>query len=937
MLQVARLAYRLKHHSDGVVLARRRPRGSLLLALAAVLGAMVPSVAHIVQRATVAQAAIGYPQTVLADRPVSYWRLNETSGSTAADQQGANAGTISGAVTLGGVGPVVGGGSMAFAGGDVYLGQSSSLMPVGNFSIEAWVKFTAAQAASCANDYGGDYCLVWRSHAFGAAIGVLKNGALQGDFYSSSSVAYGTTTPSTYNDDAWHHMVLVRDTARLTMYVDGAAASSTPVSEPTTFYCCELQVAIGNDPSCTCSPFYGSLSEVAFYSSPLSATQVSAHYAAAGAQPGAGTDLVAIACSDVNTCFAVGGSSGMGALVVIKNGSRGSVQVIPDTIVLNGIACESSMLCVAVGVGPTGAVTVPITPTGPGATTVVTVTAGATGSSLVGVACPSPNLCAAIGGEDTATGVTAIYVAILNGVPSPAMPEPVVRADAIACPSTSVCELVGSQITSVSALTGAPYSAAALASGTNLTAISCPTQAMCLAVGETNDNAIGVFGGVNVSIGITDPTHPSVLAQEAPYALLATHLLGLVCPPGSPSFFPATIDPRGCMAVGQRDGSVGVIRAIAGSDIFGEQQIPTPPDATIVVITSAACPSASSCFVVGGSDGFGESAAGLIYSMSPQSYPSLNSGSCTSATGTADNFFDAVSDVAAPSQAFTSVSASIGPRATICRDQNESTPPSAWVMLQPAPNSSVAVQAGILYLGNGLDQAFVEWPNLTSYRPTGPSDDTVYIGAGVQFVCNTTSSCPSWLSHDMSGGRFTLVDHGQRPYTQCPWVRQSRGRLDYYKVDQGDVSPPPGETTHQIEATINGHCLWIFYVPTVYNGTNVTPFSAADIAVETDSLAAEIPGTITQPLLFSGVTVTYGGTSENFVSDGSGSSMNPTRNTAPTTVYVNSFGTSQSNSSASPCQMAAPNAGSAYAFSVWTADTKDQCAPWYVSGAQALP
>src|SRR2546426_1498950 len=41
-----------------------------------------------------------YSAQVLADNPVSYWRLDEASGTTAADQQGSNAGTITGGVTL---------------------------------------------------------------------------------------------------------------------------------------------------------------------------------------------------------------------------------------------------------------------------------------------------------------------------------------------------------------------------------------------------------------------------------------------------------------------------------------------------------------------------------------------------------------------------------------------------------------------------------------------------------------------------------------------------------------------------------------------------------------------------------------------------------------------------------------------------------------------
>ena len=42
-----------------------------------------------------------YRDAVLADNPASYWRLDETSGTTAADDKGAAAGTYRNGVTLG--------------------------------------------------------------------------------------------------------------------------------------------------------------------------------------------------------------------------------------------------------------------------------------------------------------------------------------------------------------------------------------------------------------------------------------------------------------------------------------------------------------------------------------------------------------------------------------------------------------------------------------------------------------------------------------------------------------------------------------------------------------------------------------------------------------------------------------------------------------------
>ena len=49
-----------------------------------------------------------YRDTVLADHPISYWRLDETSGTTATDVQLANTGAYVGSPTLGQPGAIVG-------------------------------------------------------------------------------------------------------------------------------------------------------------------------------------------------------------------------------------------------------------------------------------------------------------------------------------------------------------------------------------------------------------------------------------------------------------------------------------------------------------------------------------------------------------------------------------------------------------------------------------------------------------------------------------------------------------------------------------------------------------------------------------------------------------------------------------------------------------
>ncbi|HJW49150.1 MAG TPA: S8 family serine peptidase, partial [Candidatus Limnocylindria bacterium] len=83
------------------------------------------------------------PNPVLADNPVSYWRLGEPAGATiAADSSGTNNGTYSG-VTLEAAGAVPGDSAASFSGaGVVSIPAASALNLSTALSVEAWVKPT---------------------------------------------------------------------------------------------------------------------------------------------------------------------------------------------------------------------------------------------------------------------------------------------------------------------------------------------------------------------------------------------------------------------------------------------------------------------------------------------------------------------------------------------------------------------------------------------------------------------------------------------------------------------------------------------------------------------------------------------------------------------------------------------------------------------------
>ena len=112
---------------------------ALLFAIAAALllagGTAVP--------ATAATPTTTYQQDVFAASPASYWRLGETSGTTAADELGANPGTYSNVLlNQGGALACDGNPSASFDGVQSYLRvpSSSSLNMTSAVTVEFWAK-----------------------------------------------------------------------------------------------------------------------------------------------------------------------------------------------------------------------------------------------------------------------------------------------------------------------------------------------------------------------------------------------------------------------------------------------------------------------------------------------------------------------------------------------------------------------------------------------------------------------------------------------------------------------------------------------------------------------------------------------------------------------------------------------------------------------------
>ncbi|MFC1413037.1 LamG-like jellyroll fold domain-containing protein [Streptacidiphilus sp. N1-12] len=255
------------------------------------------------QSATTATGGTGmtadeaYRTRIVQDGATDYWRLNDPSGSSyAQDELGTSlpdpyAGTYSN-TTLNTAGPS-GNPDEAAA---TFNGTSSSLQlpstaapTTGPASIELWFKTsTAGVLYSYQSNPLGSATTNWNP-----ALYVGTDGKLHGLFGDGNGSADQLTSSSTVTDGKWHQAVLAATTSSQTLYLDGAQAATE--SKGTLQYNGYPYVYLGagtSNPSfwpaaptadgTSTNYFNGSIAEAAYYPATLSATTVQAHYTAMG-------------------------------------------------------------------------------------------------------------------------------------------------------------------------------------------------------------------------------------------------------------------------------------------------------------------------------------------------------------------------------------------------------------------------------------------------------------------------------------------------------------------------------------------------------------------------------------------------------------------------------------------------------------------------------
>ncbi|MEW9534407.1 LamG-like jellyroll fold domain-containing protein [Microbispora sp. NPDC049125] len=230
-------------------------------------------------------ASSAYSDAVLGDNPASYWRLGESSGTTAYDYSGFTDVSENAGVTHGAPGAINGDADAGstFNGSATGFAVTQSRVPVTtSFTAEAWVKTTSTSGGKIVG-YGGS--ATGNSSSYDRHVYMDNAGRIWFGVYPGG-VRTVNSAPG-FNDGQWHHVVAsLSETAGMALYVDGRKVGQAPGTTSAQVYSGYWR--IGGDnlngwPNQPSSAYLnGDIDEVAIYPAALSYDKVLDHYVASG-------------------------------------------------------------------------------------------------------------------------------------------------------------------------------------------------------------------------------------------------------------------------------------------------------------------------------------------------------------------------------------------------------------------------------------------------------------------------------------------------------------------------------------------------------------------------------------------------------------------------------------------------------------------------------
>jgi hypothetical protein len=210
---------------------------------------------------------------------VSYWKLDEGTGTIAIDSIGSNDGVISGATWRW----EQVGWALSLDGDDDWVEiPNSGSLNWDTMSVEFWMKGAASQPDP------NRYLVIDKKHGFVTPYsgwvmqGISRDGRLQWGicYYDGSNRCRAATTTTDMLDETWHHVAGTYDGSHLRIYVDGALEDTVSYPNIGTWKN-NRNVEIGRSWHGGADPhrhFNGQIDEVAIYDSALTSEDIKQHY-----------------------------------------------------------------------------------------------------------------------------------------------------------------------------------------------------------------------------------------------------------------------------------------------------------------------------------------------------------------------------------------------------------------------------------------------------------------------------------------------------------------------------------------------------------------------------------------------------------------------------------------------------------------------------------
>lgn len=237
------------------------------------------SIGIVSSSAVIAGGGGGYSAAVLADSPLAYWKLDEPSGTSAADSSGnSRTATYTGGPTLNVASLLTDGSGKAITtaadSGQCVSIASAAWMNVNTFTVEALAKFTAYDSGN------GD--IVLSRYQAGDNYPMEMGRQYGGTAYPWIQVVIGGTRynvagPSALSNGVTYHMAATYDGTTIRMYVNGTQVNSVAATGTVTWSTSPFEIARSAAASSTTPG--ATIDEVAFYGTALSGAQISAHAA----------------------------------------------------------------------------------------------------------------------------------------------------------------------------------------------------------------------------------------------------------------------------------------------------------------------------------------------------------------------------------------------------------------------------------------------------------------------------------------------------------------------------------------------------------------------------------------------------------------------------------------------------------------------------------